>query len=255
MTRSRESFVLAAVLSLLIVWPGEAAADSVGFSWTGFVDDGGTQRAVAGAVNFELTGSTLTVTLTNTLGAAEASQIQALTGLTWDMSGASITGVSAALASGSGWVDGLGASISAPGSVGQFWAFKDDLNVPGFGGIGVSAVGDLGGASTGVFGSGDMIAGGGPGPQPNGTGGGLVGTFFAGLPGGQNRGPFIQNSAVLTFALNSTPGSVAGLNISNVRGSYGSDGNGVSVPEPVTLHLLGLALVGLAGAARRRGRR
>ncbi|HZP80805.1 MAG TPA: XDD4 family exosortase-dependent surface protein [Chthonomonadaceae bacterium] len=211
---------------------------------------GGTSPLHASAT-FSITGGgDLDIIFTNLATTAASGNAAVLTGLFFDVSGAttfSRTG-SSIDANGSSYVNG-----SLSGVLGDHWAANFGRTLSGapggaLNGIGASGLG-------GVFGSNDSFSGSGGSPQ--GVDYGLVGP---GGPGSvnSNQGPQLQNS--IHVVLHSTTPLASNAVISNVWFQYGSalQGEpgfpGVPAPPALLTALMGAAMPG-AGFVMQRLRR
>ncbi len=235
---------------------------SVMSTWSGAPIDGENPGFLpSGSAVFDISGSLLTVTLTNTSPTAMGGLGEVLTGLTWDISDA---GVSLATLTA---VIGPGSSLVGNGATGDTdlsseWAFRDDLDhgesatgVP-LGSYGASSVGDLNfqeawgprdrfDTTTNLFGP----------ASPNGTQAGIVGpqdgaNLFD--PPFGNKGPWVQNQMVLTFEIT---GDLEDGDIENIQPIFGTDGATI-IPEPATViiwSLLGMLGFSVGWWRRRRG--
>lgn len=195
---------------------------------------------------FDATGSTLTVTLTNTSAFDALMPIDVLTAVFFDVDGAplSLTRSSAVL--------GLGSTVlfGAPdpgGVVGGEWSYADGLSgAPQSAGYGISSSG------FGLFGDMALFPGNnlqGP-TSPDGlqfgitSAGDLLGTGNAAVTGAN---ALIQNSVV--FTLSGLPVGFSTSSIHNVSFQYGTALDEPNIPAPGSLALLAL---GAAAAFRRR---
>jgi hypothetical protein len=237
-----------AVAALLAV-SGSAFADSVTFS--------GSAGGRAASAVFATSGSTLTVTLTNTATDDVTLPIFVLTGVYFDVSGSalSLTRTSALLNTGSTVINA--ASQPAGGVVGGEWAYKSGLS----GAAGGAAYG-ISSSGLGLFGPGDRF----PGDNldgPNDPDGLQYGITTAGDDSSTNNGgtntPLIKNSVVFTLS-----GLPTGFDINrfrNVGFQYGtaldepqlpSNLTVVPLPAGATAGLSALAGVAVVGGLRRR---
>lgn len=251
-------FARSMVFGLALVFMLSAPASAITFQWSGTIDGEDPSVTVAGTAEFTITGSTLEIYLTNTGTDTITAIGQILTILTWDMdSTAALTVESAMINTGSTLI-GIGATSDM--NLSGEWAYKDDVSAGDVGSYGLSSVGDL---LDGVdsFGRWDIIRylesanedmnlWGSP-LSPNGISGGIVGDDVD-LSGGGflNAGPMVQNSMLFTFSIT---GNLSEDDFSNVEAFYGTDGAALLVPEPNTLLLLGLGLIGIWGWTRRFG--
>lgn len=202
----------------------------------------------AASVSFDISGSALTVVLTNTSTIDAMVPIDVLTGVFFKIDGPSVTlsRTSAVLTAGSSVT--LGGAVDPGNVVGGEWAYKGGLSVKGMN-HGISSAG------LGVFGPGDRFPG--TDLEPPASVNGLeYGITTAGdNPNTGNGGmmtPLIKNS--VTFTLGGLPSGFSLSRIVAVKVQYGTaldepDDEGF-VPSPGAAALLGLG--GLLASRRRR---
>lgn len=203
----------------------------------------------AASVSFDLSGTTLTVVLTNTSSVDVLVPIDVLTAVFFDAAG-TLSPLSAQL----GGSSVLFGSANG-GNVGGEWAFQSGLASPGLGPFGISSVG------LGLFGPGDRFDATSNLQGPDSPNGLQYGITSAGDDSSTGNTPvtgtnaLIQNSVTFTF---SAP-SFSLESIENVVFQYGTSlteprvpGGGGSVPEPGSLVTVGLGLVAVAYFRRRR---
>jgi hypothetical protein len=249
------SHLLALALVLAIHTPLRATDFTVSFSWLGAPIVGQDPNFIPlWEAEFEKTGTTLTLTLTNFTTQQITNIGEVLTGLTWDFtSGATLTALSAEIASGSKLV---GSGATSDTDLSGEWAFKEGItagmcaNAP-CGSFGIGSMGDINfGADS--FGGKDVID-----PTKNlfgkvslnGIDGGIVGLNVDLSSGGfKNQGPVVQNAMVFTFDIT---GALVATDITNVQPLFGTDGAPL-VPEPATLLLLGSGLLMLGLLQRKK---
>lgn len=221
---------------------------------------------LAASVTFDISGSNLIVTLTNTSAVPVSVPVDVLTAVFFNVAGnPTLTGVSAFLAPGA-TVDGGGPTgpPGDPGDVGGEWAYVRSLT--GFvGSDGTVVLQDYGISSAGFgpFGPSDRFLTAGAanlsGPaSPDGLQYGIASAPPKNSGNGDvDKNPLIHSAVVFRFGL--TDGF--DLNgISDVRFQYGTslaDANlsvpvPVPVPEPASLLLLGSGLLGAGYLGRRR---
>jgi len=211
---------------LLLTFAGVAAADQIFTTPSGAINPL-TGQAVSATADFSQSGSTLTLTLSNTLlGIKSAGQL--LTGITFTLSDGSgvvlnsQTGDLINIAS-NGAVTDLGTATLGWG-FGSTGSNTFEMCVICTGGVTASATPEQG------------IVG--PGPYS---------TANSSIDGNGPHNPFVNQSAVFTF---NAPSNVT---VSNVVFSFGTQpGANVPTPEASTLLLLGTGLCALAWLASRR---
>ena len=241
-----KKLVLGFILGVL-VWPSMAQASPITFAGS----NTGSGGHLSASVTFDMVGSVLQITLTNTSAANVTVAGDVLTGVFFKLgSSQTLTPSAALLTSGSTVV--FGSSQPLGGNVGGEWAYASALAAPRGADRGLSAVAD------GTwFGNGNLR-----GPNLSGTvavGGLDYGITSASDTSGTDTGsvPLIQNS--VTFQLTPQTAFDPSTGVFNVSFQYGPDmtgtnlagssGGGGAVPEPGTVVLVG---TGLAFAARRR---
>lgn len=235
------SSLCASTLAAASVLLGNAASfGSVTFTGSGFNPE--VNAAASGSALFHVSGNTLTITLTNTTAPRTTAQGNALTGIVFDVVGASPTLSLTSLALGSGseiWTSE--SSSNTNGALNGSWTSV----------LGSTPLAGYGAATTGFNGAfnGGSISLGNSSPNY-----GIVsaGTFNgSNVPFGGSQFPFIQNSLTLSF---SGATGITNSQFGNVRFLFGTDGTGVitgqQVPAPGALALLATAAA--LGARRRR---
>ncbi len=212
----------------------------------------GTSGSLSASASFDVSGTSLLVTLTNTSTSDVLVPADVLTAMFFTITGSPIlTPVSALLGAGSTvFYDPDGQP--AGGNVGGEWAYKTGLS-----GAPLGAASGISSTGIGLFGFSNFN---GPDLEPplalDGpqygilSSGDIESTGNGGITG---SGGLIKNSVVFTLS-----GLTAGYDltgrISNVSFQYGTSLNepNVPVPEPGTLILLGSGLIGLVGYGRKK---
>lgn len=193
----------------------------------------------------------LELTLTNTM--TSNSNPGWLCGLFFDIAGSPTLSAPTA-ASSMITLTGTTQNAYSDHTIDQFWAYRGDIS----GALSGQQYG-LGAAGFGVFGPGDMITGGGPNPQPDGSDGGIIGNF-AGVtvpPGHQGR-PLALGSITFTFLLDSTF-DVDNASVDNIAFVFGTSFSEIIlngeeppiIPVPMAMPMAVAGLVGVVVARRR----
>lgn len=203
---------------------------------------GASQGAREASVSFEVSGSDLIVTLTNTATADALVPVDILTAVFFDVTGGSLslTRTSAIVPAGSFVHNGM----TDPGNVvGGEWAYLSGLaGAPEGTSYGISSVG------LGLFGPGDRFPGTDlePPTSPDGL---QYGITSAGDNLGTGNMPLMTNPLIknaVVFTLSGLPmGFDPMTQIENIQFQYGTDLSEPHFPEPASAILMGIAAVGL----------
>ncbi|MBI5601925.1 MAG: PEP-CTERM sorting domain-containing protein [Deltaproteobacteria bacterium] len=249
----KKIFTIMGIVAVIALFTMTAQVGATPITFSGSGTNPITGQAISASATFDIVGTFLQVTLTNT-GADVMAPSDVLTALFFNITGnPSLTPGSATLASGSSVLFG---GSDPGGVVGGEWAYTN------------IASGAPNGATQGISSSGLGIFGGANFPGSNLQDPSAVDGVQYGITSGADN-PSTGNAAVtgsnaliknsVVFLLSNLQGT--SLNqISNVSFQYGtglSEPNLPSnpVPEPTTLLLLGSGLIGMAGYGRKKFRK
>ena len=253
----RTWFIASVVCLTLSVLSTPAAADLT-FGWSGApIQDGDDYDfKPSGTAVFSIDGNVLTLVITNTTPQTIYANWQVLTGFAWNITDPAIILVplDAKISQDSKLLDSIGNEIPNIEDLSSEWAFRDDINAgyPFDQSYAISAVGSLN-YDGDHFSAADRFDTSSnlwdpPGGSLNGPDGGLVGAMEYFDPNGGFHGPVVSHSLTIRWII--TNGGLTENEINYGDPFFGSDG--VGLPEPNLLALLGIAA---AAAAIRRRRR
>lgn len=270
-------FVRGFILGAAGVFALAAPASAVLF--VGSTVSGESGNTLAASADFSLSGTTLTVVLTNTTTDITEVNSDLLSGVMWDVGGSSsiVSADSVDLTAGSsitfdGLVDGSPVDLTSgafDGDVSGEFGYVDDIQSSNPGALGGA---DFGVAANGFgpFGSATLISSNNlDDPEaPNGPNFGIQGAGAVATPANWDGLPLITNTNAgqggsVTIELTVADGFDL-MDIDNVWFQYGTsldqpgfggecgDGCEPPIPEPATISLLGLGLAGMALSRARR---
>lgn len=232
-------------LSALALLAASSRSEAVIFNFAG-VSGSGSGDILHASVEFLVSGTTLTVIVTNTDNNAAFNGADVLSSVYFDIAGnPTLSNGNATLTSGSSLVL---KNNQAPGSTNPLnneWFFQAPN--PGVGRMySFGATGAIGFSPQND--SFDKVFHGGTGAGGGNDDYGLVPT--SGITVGSNTNVYANNSMTFTFDLSS---SISESDIVGVSVSYGSNGTTVLVPEPASLGVVAAGLIAIL--ARRRAKR
>src|SRR5688572_6389295 len=232
-----------AVLAIGVVAVGvSSSASAVLFNFSGNSNASG--NPLAASVNFSVSGTTLTIVLTNTATSAAMNGADVLDGVFFDIAGANpvFSAGNATLTSGSSFVTNNNGPASG-NPLNDEWMYDSPAPILGteygVGSTGFPGFNPNNDNFTARFWSGTAMAGG----QSD---YGLVPT--AGITVGSISNVYVNNSVTFTFTLSS---AISESDIQNVLVSYGSGGETQLVPEPATLGALAMGAFALLKRRRK----
>jgi MYXO-CTERM domain-containing protein len=253
----RKTLALALFLGgTLLASPG-ARADFITFTGSGNDGGQGSGTNLAASVTFDLSGTTLKVTLQNTTLNSVGGvwhNADVLTAVYWNSASTSgATPVSAALGAGSTLVNTGGTAKPPP--LGSQWEYATTSPMTY---AGVSINQGIGSSGLDIFGSGNFST---PGNHLDGSGWGIISTSDT-IPadGALNTSPFVQDTVVFSLTV---PQGTTLDDVDNVVFQFGTSSSEPSfqghpsvVPEPPAALLVGIGVLGLGALGlwrRRRG--
>ncbi len=228
-----------------------ANAQAIIFNFTG--NSGSNGQALAAKAEFLVSGTNVTIILTNTATAAANDGANVLGGLYFSLGGPrTFTNGNAFLTAGSNLVKKNDNSSQSGNPLNNEWMYKAPIVSTGGqsnfnNGYGIGSTGFNFSTNANTFD--EMFHGGNASAGAN-DDYGLV--PLLGMTAGNTSNLYIRNSATFTFNVNATFGVG---DIQNVRVSYGSAGqtviNAAAVPEPGTIAVLGLGVLAVLRKRRR----
>lgn len=216
------------------------SAHALTFTFTGISGTNG--QALSAEATFTVSGTTLTVVLTNTAAEAASDGANVLDAIYFDVDGVfSFSNGQAALTAGSSLRKKDGSTASG-NPLNNEWMFDGPKGSPVNRDFGIGCTGWLDfNTNADTF---DRVFHGGTGSAGANDNYGLIPT--AGISAGNNSNLYARNSMTFTFTVD---GGLDEDDISGAKVSYGSGGQTViehdPVPEPATLAVLGLGALGL----------